>query len=142
MQHNTSTVLSLISKIHSKSQDFLQKEMAESGLPELVSSHGFIIYTLSQAECMTMCELTQIINRDKSTTTALIKKLEELELVQTKRCVHDSRKKYVSLTEKGKEYTETTKKLSKELIETAYEGFSEEEKANLLSLLEKLSGNL
>ena len=142
MNHDTSSVLSLISKIHSQSQDFLQKKMRASGLPEMVSSHGFILYKLSQTERMTLGELTAEINRDKSTTTALVKKLEELGLVQTRRCPLDSRKKYTSLTENGKEYTETTQNLSKELLETAYKGFSEDEKETLLQLLEKLSGNL
>lgn len=142
MKHSTSSVLSLISKIHSQSQDFLQKKMRESGLPEMVSSHGFILYKLSQTERMTLGELTAEINRDKSTTTALVKKLEELGLVQTRRCPLDSRKKYISLTENGKEYDKTTKTLSTELIETAYKGFSEDEKESLLQLLEKLSGNL
>ena len=142
MNHDTSSVLSLISKIHSQSQDFLQKKMRASGLPEMVSSHGFILYKLSQTERMTLGELTAEINRDKSTTTALVKKLEELGLVQTKRCPLDSRKKYISLTENGKEYDKTTETLSTELIETAYKGFSEDEKESLLQLLEKLSGNL
>lgn len=142
MKHSTSSVLSLISKIHSQSQDFLQKKMRESGLPEMVSSHGFILYKLSQTERMTLGELTAEINRDKSTTTALVKKLEELGLVQTRRCPLDSRKKYISLTENGKEYDKTTKALSTKLIETAYKGFSEDEKESLLQLLEKLSGNL
>lgn len=142
MNYSTSSVLSLISKIHTKSQDFLQKRLGDTGLPHLVSSHGFILYTLSNDERLSSGDLSEKINRDKSTTTALVKKLEEMELVKTEKCSIDSRKKYVSLTEKGKEYTETTQNLSRELIETAYKGFSEEEKMSLLSLLEKLSENL
>ena len=116
--------------------------MAESSLPELVTSHGFILYLLSQNEKVTLGELTKAINRDKSTTTALVRKLEKLSLVKTEKCPKDSRKKYISLTENGKQYNETTKNLSKELIETAYKGFSDQEKESVMALLEKMSANL
>lgn len=91
---------------------------------------------------MLMGELSSAINRDKSTATALVKKLEKLGFVKTEKSAEDSRKKIITLTEKGKKYNETTAELSKELLTKAFKGFSDDEKNSLLSLLCKLSENL
>ncbi|MBQ3671670.1 MAG: MarR family transcriptional regulator [Treponema sp.] len=142
MNYSVSSVLSLISKIHSCSADFLQRKMSGSGLPDFVSSHGFILFCLSKSGRLTMGELSQKINRDKSTATVLVKKLEKAELVKIEKDDSDSRKRWISLTEKGRAYNETTHSLSNELLDCAYRDFSEAEKENLLYLLEKLHANL
>ena len=116
--------------------------MRASGLPELASSHGFILFCLSQTEQMTLGELAQKINRDKSTTTVLVRKLEASGLVTTQKDQADSRKKFISLTEKGREYNTVTARLSEELLQTSYQNFSGGEKTELLRLLGKLYENL
>lgn len=142
MDYCVTSVLSLISRIHSLSQDFLQKKMAEAGLPSLASSHGFILFCLSQTERLTLGELAQKINRDKSTTTVLVRKLESAALVTTERDATDTRKKFISLTKKGKDYNAVTAHLSEALLATSYEGFSAAEKDELLRLLGKLYENI
>ena len=101
MQYNISSVISLISHIHTETADFTNKRLAEKG--KLISSHGFILFQLSEEEKLTMGEISKRINRDKSTTTVLIKKLKEQGLVQEEPSKDDSRIKYISLTKKGKE---------------------------------------
>lgn len=142
MDYGVDTVVSLISRIHSLSQDFLRRRMTDAGLPELVSSHGFMLFCLSQTERMTLGELAQRINRDKSTTTVLVRKLEAADLVATERDESDSRKKYVRLTEKGTAYNAVTARLSDELLRTSYRDFSATEQDELLRLLLKLYGNI
>lgn len=136
------SVLSLISRLHSLSQDFLQRKMAEEGLPKLATSHGFILFCLSQKERMTLGELAQKINRDKSTTTVLVRKLESAQVVVTQRDASDTRKKFISLTDKGRKYNDLTARLSDELLATSYQGFSDTEKDELLRLLMKLHENI
>lgn len=142
MNYTISSTLSLISHIHSEAAGFLEKKLAEKGLESLASSHGFILFILSKEKSMLMGELSSAINRDKSTTTALVKKLEKLGFVKTEKSAEDSRKKIITLTEKGKKYNETTSELSKNLLAKAFNEFSDEEKNSLLSLLSKLSENL
>jgi len=140
MDYNISKVLSLISHIHASSQDFTnQKLCSKDGL---VSSHGFILFLLKENHCMTMSDISKAINRDKSTTTVLIRKLKDHGLVQETTCNDDSRKKYISLTEKGMEMNDFTSSISKELLEVCYKNFSDEEKDTLLTLLKKLSENI
>ena len=68
--------ISLLSHIHSITADFLTRKLSERGFPEFASSHGNILFQLSVNEKMTMGELAERINRDKSTTTVLVRKLE------------------------------------------------------------------
>ncbi len=142
MDYTVSSVLSLISKIHSATADFLCERMKERGLPDFVTSHGFILFVLSKYKQMSFGELSEKINRDKSTTTVLVKKLEKSGLVEIKKCGKDNRRKYVFLTEKGEDYNCVTEKLSDELLETSYKNFSSDEKNTLLYLLEKLHTNI
>lgn len=140
MDYDLTSVPSLISHIHTLSAEFTNSRLAEKG--NFVSSHGFILYLLSQKGRMKMGEIARVINRNKSTTTVLIKKLREEGLIQEEPDESDSRMKYVSLTAKGKKYNTLTASISRQLLETCYRGFSQAEKEELLRLLIKLSENI
>ncbi len=89
-----------------------------------------------------MGEIAAAINRTKSTTTALIKKLRDAGLIQEEPSPDDSRQKYIFLTDKGREYDKLTSSISRELLSVCYTGFSEKEKNELLHLLKKMSSNI
>ncbi len=88
-----------------------------------------------------MGEIARRINRDKSTTTVLVRKLENNGLVETFSNKKDARSKLIKLTAKGMEYNKITSELSTELIQTFYKGFSAEEKSQLLNYLQRISEN-
>ncbi|WP_318712656.1 MarR family winged helix-turn-helix transcriptional regulator [Treponema sp.] len=140
MNYTVDSVVSLISHIHSASADFLNRRLSKTD--SFVSSHGFILFLLSENQKMTMGQIAEKINRDKSTTTVLIKKLLEKGLVKTENCSEDSRKKIISLTEDGKKYNALTGGISRQLLEACYKDFSGEEKETLLKLLVKMSRNI
>lgn len=142
MEYCESSVLTLISHIHTISTDFTNRRLAVSKEGNFVSSHGYILYMLSQKETMTMGEVSEAINRNKSTTTALIKKLQEVGLIQIEISKDDSRKKYISLTAKGKKFNTLTASISTQLLETCYRDFTEEEKKELVRLLLKMNKNI
>ena len=141
MEYDISSTVSLVSHIHSLSADFLRTKLNQLGLPELSSSHGFILFLLSKDEQLTMGEISRRINRDKSTTTVLIRKLESNGLVESISNKKDARSKFIKLTAKGKEYNKATSELSKDLIQTFYKGFTAEEKSQLLTFLQRVSDN-
>lgn len=140
MEYSVSSVLSLISHIHAASADFTNKMLSEKA--PFVSSHGFILFQLANSGPLTMGEIARRINRDKSTTTVLIRKLCDEGLVTSESGTKDSRTKYISLTEKGREYNSFTSSISRELLSVCYKNFSEKEKQTLLSLLLKMSENV
>ena len=138
--YGLSSIPSLISHIHTAFAEFTNRRLAEKG--NFVSSHGFILYLLSKRDRMNMGDIAHLINRNKSTTTVLIKTLRDEGLIKEENDSKDSRMKYVSLTAKGKKYNDLTTAISQELLETCYQDFSQEEKEELLRLLVKLGGNI
>ena len=141
MNGRTSLILSLISKIHAQSASFLKSELQTRGLPEMVSSHGNILFQLSKNEKMSMKELADAIHRDKSTVTALVSKLKEQGYVEKVSSDADSRVVFVRLTEKGKKYTVDTQAISSLLNEKCFAGFTEKDKDSLYGLLSRISTN-
>jgi DNA-binding MarR family transcriptional regulator len=141
MKSRTSLILSLISKIHAQSASFLKSELQERGLPEMVSSHGNILFQLSRNEKMSMKELADAIHRDKSTVTALVSKLREQGYLEKVPSEADSRVVFVRLTEKGKKYNVDTQAISSLLNEKCLAGFTDQDKDALYELLSRISTN-
>ena len=144
-----STISSLIAQIHTEATNFLDSQLKTEGMTQISTSHGFILFTLSQnknednseLKPMTMSEIAQNVDKDKSTTTVLIEKLVKLGYVQREKSKIDSRVSFISLSEKGKSYTKRMEQISKELSEKFYAGFSEDEKKTVFSLLKKIQSN-
>lgn len=133
--------ISLLSHIHSITADYLIEQLKQKGLPDFASSHGNILFQLSKNERMTMKDLAQKINRDKSTTTVLVRKLEQENLVKSEPDANDKRSKIICLTDNGKQYTRQMGEISTDLLSTFYKDFSENEKSQFLSFLERIQSN-
>ncbi len=138
---NVNSSISLLSNIHSITADFLTEKLKERGFTDFASSHGNILFQLSVNEKMTMKELSEKINRDKSTTTVLVRKLEKDGFIAGKADTADKRSRIIYLTEKGKEVNNTAMELSKELLETFYKGFTEVEKETFFQTLLRIKNN-
>ena len=141
MAEEFDTSIAKVSQIHTLTAEFLKKRLSECGFDDFASSHGYILYQLSVNPKITMKDLAAKINRDKSTTTVLVRKLEQAGLVKVTVDSNDKRNKLLDLTPKGKKYNEMTSSLSQELLATFYKGFSEEEKKDFCRLLDKIKGN-
>jgi MarR family transcriptional regulator, organic hydroperoxide resistance regulator len=141
MKKDISSSMSLISRIHTDTAEFLTRRLSEQGLPNFASSHGFILFQLSLCSSLTMGELAERVNRDKSTLTVLVRKLELEGFVSTSPSPDDKRSRIIMLTEKGRTYNTVTSELSAELLTTFYTGFSENEKEQLCCYLERIQQN-
>lgn len=139
MEFTESTVVSLISHLHAITADFTNSRLADKNL---VSSHGFILYLLSVNNTMTKSEIAEATNRDKSTTTVLIRKLIDEGLVKEDADKNDARRKIISLTPKGRSLNKLTSSISGDLLEVCYRNFSSKEKKQLLELLLKMNSNV
>lgn len=138
---NVNNGISKISQLHTLTQDFLLQKLCEKGFTEFASSHGNILFQLNKTPQIKMGELSAKINRDKSTTTVLVRKLIALGLVQEEVDPKDKRNKFISLTKKGKEYNQMTDELSSELQKTFYKGFTSEEKEQFCAFLNRIEEN-
>lgn len=138
---NTSDVISLISKIRQKVNGLIVSELSRNGIDGIVVSHGDILDALFQKQKLTMAEIAQKIGKDKSTVTALVDKLVRLGYVIKERDAEDTRIVYVSLTPLGKELKPVFEAISKKVLEVFYLDISEDEKENLIRILNKINQN-
>ena len=142
MENNdVNSAISLLSHIHSITADFLISQLKDKGFQEFASSHGNILFQLKTNGEMKMGDLAKNINRDKSTTTVLVRKLEAEGLVSTRTDNSDKRSKTIFLTEKGTQYNKAMGDISKSLLSTFYSGFSENEKNDFYKYLQRIEGN-
>lgn len=139
---NDKYIVYFISKTKKKMTGFIERELKEKELDDLVPSYGNILTALYDNEGkLSMKEIGQLIGKDKSTITALVNKLSELGYVKKEKCKEDRRVTYIMLTEKGKSIEDKFNDISKKVNLTAYKNFSKEEKALLLKLLKKMNNN-
>lgn len=138
---DVNSAISLLSHIHTITADFLISKLKDKGFQAFASSHGNILFQLKQNGPMKMGDLAKNINRDKSTTTVLVRKLENEGLVSTCPDKSDKRSKTIFLTDKGTQYNEITGEISKDLLETFYKDFSQEDKQQFLNYLQRIENN-
>jgi MarR family transcriptional regulator, organic hydroperoxide resistance regulator len=130
-----------IGKIRDKANSFLIRELAGRNLRGIAPSHGDILWALITYGDLPMKKLAEIINRDKSTVTALVNKLIKSGYVQRRTHDSDSRSSIISLTEKGRTLQKDFWEVSEALRNKAYQGLTDEEMKTLMHLLSKIHDN-
>ncbi|MTI67247.1 MAG: MarR family transcriptional regulator [Firmicutes bacterium] len=134
-------ILYFLSRTKKKMVNYIENQLEKNGLNDLIPSHGNILTVLYNNGKLTMKEIANLIGRDKSTVTPLVNKLVKLGYIKKEKCQKDRRLTYITLSNKGVEIEAKYNKISKNLLDTAYENFTEEEQNNLLKLLKKLNNN-
>lgn len=138
----TDIAIGLIANIREKSAQLINEELKKLGVEGLNSSHGTVLSALYDNDGqMTMNEISKYVARRKSSVTDMVKKLEKLGYVEKMQDEKDARVINVSLTEKGIDFKNIFKKISKVLQEKTYAGFQEDEKEALIRALVKIRKN-
>lgn len=139
MKYNTS---SKISHLRYLSNHLIEEELNKREIQDLHTSYGSIMYALLNTESMTMKELAVKIDRDKSTLTALSKKLIKSGYVELTTNQEDKRSKLIRLTKKGKKVKLVFDEISEILNSKLWENISDEEADIFDTVLDKLINNL
>lgn len=139
---NKDHILFIIGRINYKANRLLLKELKKHQIVGIAPSHGEIIGALIVRGRLQMKEIAEIIDKDKSTITALINKLIAMGFVQKDRDKDDNRISIISLTKKGKALKPAFIAISEKLRTNAYKEISEKEKQTLYDLLMKLNRQL
>ena len=134
-------VISLISKIRESANKFIINEMDNWGIKGLVPSHGDILVALLKSEKLTMKDLAEKIDKDKSTVTVLVDKLIKQGYVEKTRDIEDNRVVFVTLTEKGKDLRPMFDAISQDLLSIVYKDISQNEKDDFIKILKKIKSN-
>ena len=137
------SIISVIANIHNSANKLIVEELKKHNLEGLAPSHGDILISLyKEQNGVPLNKITSSINKDKSTVTALINKLEKMQLVQKYKNENDSRSTIVKLTKKGLDTKPIViEKISKKLLEKAYKNFTTKEKESLINLLTRVKEN-
>ena len=134
-------VILQIGRIRDKANSFLTRELARRNLKGIAPSHGDILWALFTYGDLPMKRLSEIINRDKSTITALVNKLTNSGYILRRTHESDSRSSIISLTEKGKALQKNFWDVSEALRKKAYQGLTDGEMETLMRLLTKIHDN-
>ncbi len=137
----TDHIIDLISRIRNKTNRFISDEFKKIGLSDLGPSYGAILNILFTHHQINMKEITKKIDRDKSTTTSLIQKLEKLAYVKREINPLDNRITLISITDKGKKLKSDFDNISERLIKNTYKDMKPTEIDSVISGLEKILNN-
>ena len=121
-----------------------QKLLSKEPDAQYRSEQGKILTVLWQKEDgrATATDIALASGLANNTLTSMIKKLEDQELVTVKPCTQDKRRKFVRLTELGWAQKEIGDRVSKELGEIFYQGFSDQEIREFEAYQERIISNL
>jgi MarR family transcriptional regulator, organic hydroperoxide resistance regulator len=141
IMEKTEGMIALVSAVREKANRYITGQLKKRGIMDIAAPHGGIFVNLFGNGELSMGEIAQRIDRDKSTVTALVKRLVELGYLETSASAADSRVTIVKLTGKGLALESDFRDISKGLQETAYQGFSDLEKDVLVRLLMRVNSN-
>lgn len=139
---NKYLAISMISQIKNEYTNFIESELKDRGIEGLVVSHGNILDILyNNNGRLTMKEISEGINRSKSTVTQLVDKLLAYGYVTKEADSTDKRISYIVLTELGMGIKKDFRDISDCLIHEFFQGFNETEAETLLALLDRVIHN-
>jgi DNA-binding MarR family transcriptional regulator len=139
---NKYLAISKISKVRNEVSDYIECELRKRGIEGLVVSHGNILDILYENNGkLTMREISEGIDRSKSTVTQLIDRLLKAGYVTKESNLEDKRYSYIVLTEKGLSIRKDFKEISQNVIKKFFKDFTEVEIEILLLLLDRVIHN-
>lgn len=131
----------MISRVRRAINHFLVDAMRAHDFASFAPSHGDIIAVLLYGSAMTMTDLAQRINRDRSTVTTLVQKLADEGYVTFMDNPDDARSRLVYLTEKGQALQATFEAISTQLSEITWRGITEERRMLVRETLQQIEHN-
>ncbi len=138
---NPELTIYLIARIREKANRLITEELNRHNLKGIAPSHGDIMLGLFKNTELSMKELAEYIDRDKSTVTYLVNKLIQLGYVEKKPGIRDRRKSLISLTGKGRELRDDIIGISEKLLARVFKSLSNEERDVLNDLLARINEN-
>jgi MarR family transcriptional regulator, organic hydroperoxide resistance regulator len=136
----TDEIIYLAARLRDRAYTFITEELERMNV-EGAPSHGAILVALLRHQPLSLTELSQIIDKKKSSTTELVDKLIRLGYVEKTTDEHDQRIKLIRLTEKSLALKSRFAELTEKLMAKTYRGLSVEEQHQFVNLLAKIVNN-
>ena len=131
----------LVTQIHHLGRRVFADLMKKHDI-EIGPGQGRILFALLQKDGVPMKELSKKTLLRKSTMSELLDNLERAGYIKRVQSTEDRRKTIIQLTEKTRRFQHTYIKLSAEMTELFYNGFSSEEIDTFESYLRRILANL
>ena len=131
----------LITKIHHLSGRIFSKKLQEYQI-DIGPGQGRVLFALWQEDRVPISDLVERTALGKSTLTDSLDRLEEAGLVLRMQHPADRRSVLICLTEKAQRMQEKYIKVSEEMTEMFYQGFTQEEIREFEGYLKRLLANL
>ncbi|MBP3594930.1 MAG: MarR family transcriptional regulator [Lachnospiraceae bacterium] len=132
----------LISRIKQTGTRIFDRMLAESGIDAFNGAQGRILYVLWQKDEISISSLAAQTSLANTTLTAMLDRMEATGLIVRKSDPKDRRNRLIALTEKARSLQEDYTKISEQMNEIYYIGFSEEEIMQFESYLLRILTNL
>ena len=132
----------LISRIKQTGTRLFDRLLAESGIDAFNGAQGRILYVLWQKDDISISSLSGQTSLANTTLTAMLDRMEAAGLIVRKPDPKDRRNRLIALTEKAKSLQDDYTRISRQMDEIYYNGFSEEEIMQFELYLHRILTNL
>lgn len=132
----------LISRIKQVGGRLFDRMLAEADVDAFNGAQGRILYILWQKDGLTISQISAQTSLANTTLTSMLDRMEQAELVQRVPARNDRRKVHIVLTDKAKLLQDDYERISREMNELYYIGFSEDEIRRFEGYLYRILDNL
>lgn len=101
-----------------------------------------MLMCISENDFFSQKEIAAHMRISTATVAVSLKKLEKGGYIEKKTDENDNRLNKIKLTEKGKSVVEYSKETFEKIEKQMFDGFTDEEKGNLIKYLDRIEGNL
>lgn len=116
--------------------------LKESGIDAFNGAQGRILYVLWENEQLTISEIGHLTSLAKTTLTSMLDRMEESGLLVKVADKKNRRQVNVFITNKAKLYKEEYDKVTDQMNEMFYRGFSENEVTEFEAMLRRIIKNI
>ena len=132
----------LISRIKQISGRIFEKLLVRAGVDAFNGAQGRILYVLWQEDGVPIVTLSQKTGLAKTTLTSMLDRMEKANLIVRLFDKENRRQIRIALTEKARGLSAEYEKVSLEMNEIYYSGFSDDEIVTLEDTLRRILNNL
>lgn len=130
------------SQLRTKINEFLRDELKACGHGELVPSYGSVLSVVYKNDGKVQIKTVyDTLCKQKTTITESINRLVKLGYLTKETCPTDARCTYIYATQKADSLREDFNRISAELRERIFSGFSEEEQQQFVDMMVRAIGN-
>lgn len=118
-----------------------ERLLKECGVDAFNGAQGRILYVLWEHEKLTITDIARLTSLAKTTLTSMLDRMEASGLVKRIPDKNNRRQVFICITEEAKKYREKYNKLSDDMNEIFYDGFTETEISEFENKLRRILEN-